>query len=276
MKSHNFDWSTDWGLSFNKNEITELYSGVDQMLNGGSIWKVGSQINSFFNYQAEGLYSVADMNAELAYVKETQAAGGTIDKLKIPMLANKWFPGDVKVKDVDGNGIYNDADKIATNSDPKYIFNFNNNFGLKTNVGDFGLSILTIGRLDQNISYSFYGNVKTATDKTNGSFVNEWTPTNTNATFPRYYTVGTGVTRGDFMSALSIVNGSFVKIKDITLSYTLPRQAVSSLKISNIKLYATAKNMFTFSNIENYDPESNGGMNFPLAKQWIIGLNLDF
>jgi TonB-dependent starch-binding outer membrane protein SusC len=67
-----------------------------------------------------------------------------------------------------------------------------------------------------------------------------------------------------------------VKIKDITLSYTFPKQLVNNLKISNIKLYTSTKNMFTFSSIENYDPESNGSLNFPLAKQWIVGLNLEF
>ena len=278
VKSHNFEWSTDWGLSFNENKLTELYSDVDQMLGGYGIWKVGSQINSFYQYQIEGLYSIADMQSELDYVKETQDAGGTIDKLKIPMLANKWYPGDVKVKDQNQDGLYNDADKVAVGADPKYIFNFNNNFNLATKFGNFGLSVLTIGRVDQNFSYGLYSSVKTATNKENGSYVKTWSPNSSNdgVIFPRYYTTGTGVTRSDFMSSLAIVNGSFVKIKDITLSYMFPKQVVNGLKISNAKLYTSAKNMFTFSNIENYDPESNGSLNFPLAKQWIVGLNLEF
>ena len=277
VKSHNFDWSTDWSLSYNENKVTDLYSGTDLIPHDGDYaWKVGSQINSFYQFTAQGCYSVADLNAELAYVKATQSAGGAIDKLRIPMLANKYFPGDIKIKDRDGNGIFNDNDKVAIDADPRYVFSFNNNFGLKTNIGDFGLSILAIGRLQQNVNYDFYGNVKTATDKTNGSYVQEWTPDNTDAIFPRYYTAGTGVLRSDFMSALKIVKGSFVKIKDITLSYTFPKQWIKKVKLSNVRIYGTAKNMFTFSNIKNYDPESNGSMNFPLSKQWIIGLNLDF
>jgi TonB-dependent starch-binding outer membrane protein SusC len=212
----------------------------------------------------------------LDYVKGIQSSGGAIDKLMIPMLANKFFPGDVKIQDLTGDGVFNDADKLAQDADPQYTFNFNNNFSLKTNFGDFGLSVLTIGRLNQNIDYNFYSNVKTAADKTNGSYVETWTPTRTDAKFPRYYSAGTNVNRSDFMSALQIVKGSFVKIKDVTLSYTFPKPLINTLKISNLRLYASAKNMFTFCTIDNYDPESNGSMNFPLAKQWIVGLNLDF
>jgi TonB-dependent starch-binding outer membrane protein SusC len=277
IKKGNFIWSSDWGLSYNENKITALYSGTDQMLHDGNqIWKVGSQVNSFFKYQVEGLYSIADLNAELDYVKQIQTSGGTIDKLMIPMLANKFYPGDVKIQDLTGDGIYNDADKLAQDADPQYTFNFNNNFSLKTNFGDFGLSILTIGRLNQNIDYTFYSSVKSAASRENGPYVEAWTPTRTNAIFPRYYSNGTNVTRTDFMSALQIVKGSFIKVKDITLSYTFPKPIISTLKLSNLRLYASAKNMLTFCDIDNYDPESNGAMNFPLAKQWIVGLNLDF
>ena len=278
IQAKNFSWSTDWGISYNENQITALYGKVNSIQHGNMIWQVGSQVNSFFNYQVEGLYSIADMQKELDYVKATQTAGGTIDKVQIPMLANKYFPGDIKIKDVNGDGLYNDLDKVAVNGDPKYIFNFNNTFDLKTDIGNFGLSILTIGRLDQNFNYGFYGSVKTAADKTNGSYVPTWSPTgdNTGVVFPRYYTLGTNVNRSDFMSALSIVNGSFIKVKDITLFYTFPKKTIESLKISNVRVYGTAKNMFTFSNIDNYDPESNGSLNFPTPKQLIVGLNLEF
>ncbi len=72
------------------------------------------------------------------------------------------------------------------------------------------------------------------------------------------------------------VDGSFWKIKDLTLSYALPKGALKSLNVSNLRLYATAKNMFNFSAVDNYDSEIGGSMNFPLAKQLIFGLNLDF
>jgi TonB-linked SusC/RagA family outer membrane protein len=276
IKTDNFVWSSDWGLSFNRNKITSLYSGTNEITHDvNQIWKVGNQVNSFFRYQVDGFYTVEDLNAELAYVREIQAAGGTIDKLRIPMLANKYYPGDIKIADLYPDGILNDADKLPCDADPEYTFSFNNNFSLTTNYGDFGLSIMSIGRLNQNIDYTFYSNFKNATSRENGPNVDAWTFTDTDAIFPRYYSAGTN-TKTDLVAPLQIVKGSFIKIKDITLSYTFPKTWVNNIKISNLRVYASAKNMFTFCTIKNYDPEGNGAMNFPLAKQWIFGLNLDF
>jgi hypothetical protein len=67
-----------------------------------------------------------------------------------------------------------------------------------------------------------------------------------------------------------------VKVKDITLSYSLPKTLMDKLNIANVKLYITGKNLFVFSNVENYDPERGGSFNFPLAKQYIGGINLEF
>ena len=75
--------------------------------------------------------------------------------------------------------------------------------------------------------------------------------------------------------ALNYVDGSFVKIKDITLSYSLPKSVTNNLRLSNVKLYATAKNYFVFSKVKNFDPEAGGSMAFPLAKQIIFGVNVN-
>lgn len=70
--------------------------------------------------------------------------------------------------------------------------------------------------------------------------------------------------------------GSFVKIRDITLAYNLPAKALKNIGLDRVRIYATAKNFFTFSSIENYDPERGGGISFPMTKQLVFGVNLDF
>ena len=102
-----------------------------------------------------------------------------------------------------------------------------------------------------------------------------WTPENPTNDFPRpnrFY--GFGKTR--YSSTLKYEKGSFVKIRDITLAYNLPAKALKNIGLDRVRIYATAKNFFTFSSIENYDPERGGGISFPMTKQLVFGVNLDF
>ena len=281
-----FTWTTDWIFSRVKNEITGLREGVTELIrtdevtgNTGSQeegWKVGEPVESWYTYNHLGFYSVADLDAELAYVRQQEANGDTINVANIPMLANGWLPGDIKLEDINKDGIFNDDDRIYLNEEPKFTFSFNNDFLLKTDVGDFGLGVLMIGRAGYTIRYRFYGDVKLSSDNTNGAYVPAWTPQNPgDAIYPRYYSNGTANT-SSLVAPIKFIDGSFVKIKDITLSYTLPNNWTQSMKISRLKIYFTARNMITFSKIKDSDPELGGEVNFPLAKQFFVGLNLDF
>jgi hypothetical protein len=75
---------------------------------------------------------------------------------------------------------------------------------------------------------------------------------------------------------LKYEKGSFVKVRDITLAYNVPSKVLSGLGLGRVRIYATAKNFFTFSSIDNYDPERGGGISFPMTKQLVFGVNLDF
>ena len=75
------------------------------------------------------------------------------------------------------------------------------------------------------------------------------------------------------------VDGSFFKLKNVTLGYTLPGKLTKRFGISNLRIYATMTNLFTYSPskyVKNYDPEMNGSINFPLSRDCIFGLNLTF
>ncbi len=278
VRTNLFDWNTDWIFSMNKGEITRLREGVSELVqtSGTEMWRVGSPVNTYYSYLNIGNYSIEDLNAELAYIKQQTASGDAIDRGKIPMVSNKYYPGDIKLKDVDGNGIFDANDKVLYNQSPKYTFSLNNNFVVKTNFGDFGLSALIMGRVGQYIDYGFYGAYKPGTQTAeNGPYLNAWTPTNTSAVFPRYSTTGNSST-ASFYESFRFIDGSFVKIKDVTFSYTLPSKISTLAHISSLRLFATAKNYFVFSKVNNFDPETGGTMNFPLAKQIIIGLNVNF
>jgi hypothetical protein len=99
-----------------------------------------------------------------------------------------------------------------------------------------------------------------------------WTPTNTSARFP-----SPGAASGlytPYQNALKYEKADFYKIKDITLSYNVPSKLLKNINISSLKVFGSLKNYFTFSAVENYDSERGGSISFPLAKQAVIGLNL--
>lgn len=270
--SRNFQWSTDWNFSMNKNKIVSLNRDTEEEIyNTNNIRRIGDPVQAFYDLQYEGIYQVDDLKAEFAYVAQQQAAGDSIERGKIPMIANRFLPGDIKLKDLNNDGLFDDNDRIVYSRVPKFTFGISNNLNYK----NWRLSFMIYGRVGQTIQYVFNRSYKPANmEVENGPYVDAWTPTNTGADFPRYYSTGTGNTNAN--TALSYLDGTYVKIRDITLGYTLPKNLTSKLFMSNLTIYATGKNLFTFSGIENYDPEVGGGLNFPLAKQYIVGLNLEF
>ena len=78
-----------------------------------------------------------------------------------------------------------------------------------------------------------------------------------------------------FATTLGYKDGTFVKIRNITLGYTLPEAISRKLHTGNLRLYASLKNYFTFSKVKDYDPEGGGSFDRPLTKLFVAGLNID-
>ena len=79
-----------------------------------------------------------------------------------------------------------------------------------------------------------------------------------------------------YYSTLAYRKGDFLKIKDITLGYNFPDRWIKKANVSKLRVYATAKNFFTFSHFDDYDPERGGSSSFPMTKQIVFGANLSF
>jgi len=110
-------------------------------------------------------------------------------------------------------------------------------------------------------------------DGSNWGDVKYWTPENQGAKFP---TPGNSTNWSTYGSAASYEKASYLKVKDITLSYKLPKNVLTKVGVGNVKLYGSMKNFFTFSSIDNYDSERGGAITFPLAKQLVFGVNVEF
>ncbi|HPT12751.1 MAG TPA: TonB-dependent receptor, partial [Bacteroidales bacterium] len=101
--------------------------------------------------------------------------------------------------------------------------------------------------------------------------VDFWTPENQDAKFPR-----PGIASQNDLPALAFEKASFVKIKEVTLSYLVPNKYIEKIGLSKLRVYGSLQNYFTFSNLDNYDPERKGEISDPMTKQAVFGINVDF
>lgn len=258
VDSKNFKWDVNWSAAFAKDEITKLSGGIIRNINGTTGQIIGEPVNIFYNYEADGCWGIGEYDTyKTAWLErhpgETLSMTGEV--------------GTIKVLDTDDNGKIEDADKRVYNRDPEAILGMNNTFTYK----NLSLSVLLYARLGGYIQYDFNGLV--TYEPANWGDLDYWTPENQEAKFP---TPGNQLNYGNYGSALLYEKASYLKVKDITLSYNLPQSPLAKVGIENIKLYGSMKNYFTFSNIDNYDPERGGAITFPLAKQLVFGINVEF
>jgi hypothetical protein len=120
--------------------------------------------------------------------------------------------------------------------------------------------------------YDYYGNYKPSGQE-NGSAVDYWTPDNPTNAFPR-----PDAQRSDenypFFDALTYESASFVKLRSVTLGYTLPEDLLSSLNLNSARIYVRGRNLWTIAEVDDYDPERGGGLSFPMTQAFVAGVNI--
>jgi TonB-linked SusC/RagA family outer membrane protein len=273
--SYNNRWG-DWSLSatanvaYNKNEVLNL-GGVEQMIDGNVIDKVGFNYHSFYAYQADGFFqSQAEVDAFTA--KYNSATGTT-------MFTRAFKPGDIRYVDVNGDGKIDADDRVVCNSTvPAYTFGLNLSAGYK----QFDLSMIFAGAAKASRIYSQEAYGTFAGDATHPSSVwlDAWTPNNTGAEMPRIWNDrSSNSDPRNVMSTFWVQNTSYVRLKNIQLGYTLPEKLVRSIGLSGLRVYYSAENLFTIDAMPiNLDPETNSerASSFPLIKTHSIGVTLNF
>ena len=145
---------------------------------------------------------------------------------------------------------------------------------------NFDLSVYLFWRYGQMMSYSLLGSYDTTAGSNFPTYFDYWTEAtgDQNHYFPaingsREITSYTGY------YALQFVDGSFFKVKNITLGYTLPENLMKRAGITKLRVYTTLTNPLVLAKsdlLKDYDPEMNGSLNYPLTKQFVFGLNLTF
>lgn len=202
---------------------------------------------------------------------------------------NKVQPGDIKYKDVNGDGIVNDADMVAigATTKPNLIYGFGvsaqwNGFDFNVHFQGSGKSSFFInGTSVHAFSDSQWGNVFTnlvkdrwvdpGTAKILGIPVNE----NPNASYPRL-TYG-GNENNYKKSTFWLRDGSYLRLKTLEVGYTLPKSIVNKMRFNKIRIFFIGTNLLTFAKFKEWDPEmgSSNGEQYPLAKVFTLGLTVN-
>jgi TonB-linked SusC/RagA family outer membrane protein len=255
IASREFNWKTDFTFTWNEEQIASLPTGD---LIKESLFE-GYPIRSIYDYRYEGIWS-SDTPQE------------TLDTYGVK-------PGWVKittVKKEDDGGVhkYSQDDKqILGHLNPDYVLGLNNSLQYR----NLDLSIFAMARMGQTIQSDLLGwytaKANTMTNQPRG--VDYWTENNQQA----YYPVPGSGDEQDVMTALTIRDGSFLKIKNITLGYTMPAKIMQKTFIENCRFYVTAYNPYVLAfdkQLSGTDPESNGSDAFPLYKQYVFGININF
>jgi hypothetical protein len=257
VKTKDFSWDTSLSFSTSHDEIVELSNGLDKNISGRSGQIVGEPVNIFYYYESDGCWGIGEFDR---YKSEWEA------RHPGQSLQFNGVTGDVKIIDRNDDGMLDDNDKKVYERSPKAIFGWNNNISYK----DFSLSFLLYARLGGYIEYDY--NAQFRYDNANWADLDYWTPDNQGARFPT-----PGLTAANsYANAVLYEKASYLKLKDISLSYNLPKQIVGKIGLSKLRAYCSLKNFFTWSNIDNYDPERGGSISFPLAKQVVVGVNVEF
>ncbi len=257
VKTKDFTWDVTASATFARDEVEELADGIEQFVDGVNILKVGEPVSAYYTYDMDGCWAIGEFDKYLQ-------AHPNFEKPQ----DDYGDPGTPKVIDTNGDNKIDDSDKVIYNRSPKSILGLSTTLTYK----DFSLSIQTMARLGGYLSYSGYGLY--LYDNANWGDLDYWTAENQDADIPSPGCAG--ATPTFYKSSIQIQKADYFKIKDITLSYNLPKNILKSVFISNARVYFSLKNYFTFSHFDNYDPERGGAVNFPLMKQAVVGLNVTF
>lgn len=253
----NFSWSSAIVFATNKNKITNLYGNGQS--DEGNRWFIGQPIGVIYDYTKVGIWQEDEI-----------ASGGNTN-----WDANAQ-PGDLKLADRNGDGRIDNNDRsILGQTAPKWTGGLTNTFTYK-NLS-LNIFINTVqGHLRENSQLRVAGD---ETGRRNSPrIIGYWTPENRSNEFR---SLGNNSNRYGYGFPS---DASFTRLKDVTLSYTLPGSFVNKIGIGNVQVYASGRNLYTWTNWVGWDPESrditrgseNADINYPMVRSFVFGANITF
>lgn len=308
----NFSWDSNFQISFNKNKLLSLSDTENATLVGYGQWgdvvcvsEIGKPLYNFYGYKVEGVYKDLDDIQNSAKPAKYPSDG-------VFSRGNTVWVGDIKYKDVDENGIIDERDRTDLGSPlPKFTFGWTNTFRYKNLDlsiflnGSYGNKVmnynsLTLTHMNSTWTNQLQGVVskRARLEPIDPTIVyadgSKWFDHIDNV---RVQNPGTKIPHtsindpndNDRISDRYVEDGSFLRIKNITLGYTFPKAILNKAKIENLRVYVNIQNLYTFTKYTGYDPEvgastqdSTGltyGLDngrYPSPAMYSFGLNITF
>jgi TonB-linked SusC/RagA family outer membrane protein len=268
-----FSWTSDLNMSFNRNKVLELFEGQDVFYGFGGnslVLREGQPIGTFYGFIADGVYA------------RTEDVPQSLQALGIQ-------GGDMNYRDINGDGIINDADlTIIGSAQPLFVGGFNNTFrykGFDLNIFmqfSYGNDIWNAaGSFQQGLFANFFD------DNQVDAVLNRWRQEGDITAVPRA-TTDVSVNQNNRSNTTRFIrDGSFLRFKNVIFGYTLPKRLIDRVSLRSARVYVQAQNLFTFTNYPGFDPEVNfaGTSNttlgvdfytFPQPRTITFGLNIGF
>ena len=281
IKTRQFQWSTSFNIAFNSNRILALVDNQNTLQTSVSwethfnsqfpyVSQVGKPTGLMYGFIYDGTYKPEDFDAD----------GNLLDGIPA-YKGNKMQPGDLKYRDMNGDGKIDDYDRtIIGCGQPLHTGGFSNNFTWKNfdlNIffsWSYGNDLLNANRL------IFESGWKSQTNQF-ATYSNRWTPSNPTSDIPR-----TSATGSEEYSSRVIEDGSYLRLKNISLGYTVPSRQLRKAGISSLRVYISADNIWTLTNYSGPDPEVSTRNSvltpgfdwsaYPRAYGFTAGVNITF
>ena len=258
-----FGWETSVTATYNRNRIKDLNSDTPMYINqvNNSYLTMLAKdypINVFYGYVTDGIFQ----NAQEVANHATQAGAE---------------PGDIRFKDLNNDGVINDKDRtVIGNPNPDWLFSMNNTFtyhGLELSIffqGVAGNDIYNANNIDNEGMAAAYNQTS--------EVLKRWTGEGTSNSMPR--AVWGDPNQNSRVSDRFIENGSYLRLKNITLAYNLPQALLKKIQFNSAKVYFSCENVATITSYSGFDPEVaiNGidSSRYPISRTFSLGVNFNF
>ncbi|PNW27487.1 SusC/RagA family TonB-linked outer membrane protein [Formosa algae] len=281
INSDDFKWSVSTNWSNNKNKILELYDDGDgnPILSDDTYgYYVGQSVGVIYHYQFDGIWQEGDdfENAPQANPEST-------------LSQESLSAGDIRVKDTNGvdadgnatgvpDGKITPEDRVFTDSNPDWFGSLSTSFAYKG--FDLFVDFYAVeGATKVNPFLNTYNNGGTLQGKVNGVKVDYYTPENPSDEFPRPNFDATPL----YLNSLAVKDASYIRLRTVSLGYTLSDQLSNHLNLSQMRFYVTATNVFTKTDYIGYSPEVNirdtystADTGYPDSRSFTFGVRIKF
>lgn len=256
VSTRDFNWTSTFNIDTNVTTIEKLNIAQGESA-GTDVTRMvaGDRLNNIWGYRTNG---IAQLDEDLTQVAQLTNR---------PLVA-----GEQKYQDINNDGIIDKDDEVVLgNLNPKFSFGFNNTFSYKNfNVnlfleGTYGNDIINYTRKALESMDGRTNNITTVLDR--------WTPENPDARLPR----ADRNSNSNGFSDRWIEDGSYLRIRDLTLGYTLPRKLLRG--VASINVFVSFENLYTFTKYSGNDPSIGGGIDnnlYPTSRKYSLGVSMTF